>query len=59
MHFEEFGGPNGPIMVDQSRGIFFINTQVNPNEQWKAIITRSGKKVGCTDGEREVVARVS
>jgi len=26
MHFEEFGGPNGPIMVDQSRGIFFINT---------------------------------
>jgi len=32
---------------------------VNPNEQWKAIITRSGKKVGFSDTEREVVARVS
>jgi len=44
-------------MSDHQEGSLFANTLVNPKERCKEIIARSGKKVGLSDGEKNVVGQ--
>jgi len=43
------------LMAKHHSGSFSSNTKVNPKEQCKAFITRSGKKLGLSEEAKDVV----